>query len=56
MRRFVEVYGVRLRELNLWSPSDAIEADLEIAAAEADPGSFWVGPTVLELRATRLAL
>jgi SAM-dependent methyltransferase len=56
LRRFVEVYGVRLQELGLWSRRDAAEAEREIAAAEADPGSFWVGPTVLELKATRLAL
>ena len=56
LRRFVEVYGVRLQELGLWSSGDAAEAEREIAAAEADPGSFWMGPTVLELRATRLAL
>jgi len=55
MQRFVEVYGVRLQELGLWSSRDAAEAQREIAAAASDPGSFWVGPTVLELRATRLA-
>jgi len=49
MQRFVEVYGVRLQELGLWSSSDAAEAEGEMAAAAADPGSFWVGPTVLEV-------
>ena len=49
MQRFVEVYGVRLQELGLWSSSDAAEAEREMAAAAADPGSFWVGPTVLEV-------
>jgi hypothetical protein len=53
MQRFVEVYGVRLQELGLWSSRDATEAHREIAAAASDPGSFWVGPTVLELRARR---
>ena len=53
MQHFVEVYGVRLQELGLWSSRDATEAHREIAAAAADPGSFWVGPTVLELRARR---
>ena len=55
MQRVVEVYGERLQALGLWSSSDAAEADREIRAAATDPGSFWVGPTVLELRATRLA-
>ena len=53
LQRFVEVYGVRLQELGLWSHSDAAEARAEIAAAADNPGSFWVGPTVLELRASR---
>ena len=53
MQRFVEVYGVRLQELGLWSSRDTAEAHREIASAAADPGSFWVGPTVLELRARR---
>jgi SAM-dependent methyltransferase len=53
LQRFVEVYGVRLQELGLWSHSDAAEARAEIAAAADDLGSFWVGPTVLELRASR---
>jgi hypothetical protein len=55
MQRFVEVYGARLQELALWSSGDAADASEEIAAAAADPGSFWVGPTLLEVRATRLA-
>lgn len=55
LERFVQVYGERLQELGLWSSGDAAEARAEIAAAAADPGSFWVGPTVLEVRATRLA-
>jgi hypothetical protein len=55
LQRFVEVYGVRLQELGLWSSSDAAEAREEIAAAADDPGSFWVGPTLLEFRASRAA-
>jgi SAM-dependent methyltransferase len=55
MQRFVEVYSARLQELGLWSSSDAGEACAEIASATADPGCFWVGPTLLEVRATRLA-
>ena len=49
MERFVEVYGVQLQSLGLWSAADAASAREEIAAAPA--GSYWVGPTVLELRA-----
>ena len=55
MQRFVAVYRERLQELGLWSSSDAAEAEREMAAAATDRGSFWVGPTVLEVRATRLA-
>ena len=53
LQRFVEVYSVRLRELGLWSSNDDAEAQAEMAAAAEDPGSFWVGPTLLELRASR---
>ncbi|MEY2643697.1 MAG: hypothetical protein RLZZ611_346, partial [Cyanobacteriota bacterium] len=37
----------------LWSTAQHAEAAAEISAAASDPGSFWVGPTVLELRASR---
>lgn len=53
MQRFVEVYGERLQVLGLWSRADAEEAHQEMAEAATHPGSFWVGPTVLELRAQR---
>lgn len=53
LERFVQVYGAQLQTLGLWSAADAEQAAAEIAAAQADPGSTWVGPTVLELRATR---
>jgi SAM-dependent methyltransferase len=51
MERFVAVYGAQLRQQGLWSAADAATAAAEIAAAQGDPGSYWVGPTVLELRA-----
>jgi SAM-dependent methyltransferase len=54
MRLFVAVYGERLQELGLWSRADATEAQLEMAEAATNPGSFWLGPTVLELRARRI--
>ena len=53
MRRFVGVYAGQLLAQGLWSADDQAEAEAEITAAATDPGSYWVGPTVLELRATR---
>jgi SAM-dependent methyltransferase len=53
MQRFVRVYTAQLMAQGLWSADDQAEADAEMAAAQEDPGSYWVGPTVLELRATR---
>ena len=54
MERFVAVYGLQLQRLGLWSTADQSAALEQIQAAASDPGSFWVGPTVLELRARRL--
>ncbi len=54
MERFVRVYGEQLQQLGIWSEADHGQALQEIAQAAHDPGSFWVGPTVMELRATRL--
>ncbi len=54
LERFVLVYGLRLQELGLWSSTDATEAAAEIAAAAQEAGSFWVGPTLLELIARRV--
>ena len=53
LQRFVAVYAAQLMVQGLWSADDQAEAEAEIAAAQADPGSYWMGPTVLELRATR---
>jgi len=53
LERFVAIYGERLLQQGLWSKADARKAAEEIAIAREDPGSFWVGPTVLELRAVR---
>jgi SAM-dependent methyltransferase len=55
MARFVRVYAHQLQAQGLWSAADQGEALAEIEAAAEDPGSFWMGPTVLELRATRWA-
>ena len=51
LERFVVIFGERLQELGRWSAADARRADEEMAKARCDPGSYWVGPTVLELRA-----
>ena len=48
---FVAVYGPRLQELGLWSEAESDKAAAEIDRAAQTPGSFWVGPTVLEVRA-----
>jgi len=53
LEAFVAVYGRQLQALGLWCAADAQQAVAEIAAARQDPGSYWVGPTLLELRATR---
>jgi SAM-dependent methyltransferase len=51
LERFVTIYGRELLRQRRWTAADADAAAAEMAAARRDPGSFWVGPTVLELRA-----
>ena len=53
MERFVLVFGQQLQQLGHWNADDALEAQDEIARARADPGCYWVGPTVLEVLARR---
>lgn len=53
MERFVHTFGQQLQRLELWSAADAEAAAREIDQAHRDPGSYWVGPTLLELQATR---
>lgn len=53
LQSFVEVYGPRLVELGLLTAAEAEAARTEAREAASHPGSFWVGPTVLELRAQR---
>jgi SAM-dependent methyltransferase len=53
MEHFVGTYGQQLQRLGLWSSTDAAAAASEIDQAHLDPGSYWVGPTLLELQATR---
>ncbi|MDM7937802.1 MAG: methyltransferase domain-containing protein [Cyanobium sp. CZS 48M] len=53
LERFVTTYGPELIRRGLWSDQEADRARAEMAAARQDPGAFWVGPTVMETRATR---
>jgi SAM-dependent methyltransferase len=53
LERFVTVYGPELIRQGRWSEAQAGQAKAEMAAARQDPGAFWVGPTVMETRATR---
>lgn len=52
LQSFIAVYSERLIELGLWTAADQQELQREIGVAQADAGSFWVGPLVLELRAS----
>jgi SAM-dependent methyltransferase len=54
LMRFVDVYGQRLQTLGLWSANDRLEAEQEIQRTRTMDGSFWVGPTLLEVRARRV--
>jgi hypothetical protein len=51
----VSIYGRRLQAMGLWSAAAAAEAEAAMATARRDPGSIWVGPTVLEVVARRPA-
>ena len=53
LERFVTIYGPELIRRGLWSEAEAAQARAEMAQARQDPGAFWVGPTVMETRATR---
>jgi SAM-dependent methyltransferase len=56
IERFIATFGPELVRQGLWNEDDADRAVGEIAEARRNPGAFWVGPTVMELRATKLAL
>jgi len=53
LERFVRIYGRELIRQGRWSEEEALAANDEISGAREDSGSFWVGPTVLELQASR---
>ncbi|QEY32693.1 methyltransferase domain-containing protein [Synechococcus sp. RSCCF101] len=52
LERFVRIYGRELIRQGHWSAEQASQAEEEMQAARSMPGSYWVGPTVLELHAT----
>ncbi len=53
LERFVTLYGNELIRQGLWSAEEAAAAAAAMARARLDPGAYWVGPTVLALRARR---
>lgn len=55
IERFIATFGPELIRQGLWSQEEADRAAAEIAEARRTPGCFWVAPTLMELRATKLA-
>jgi SAM-dependent methyltransferase len=53
LERFVTLYGKELIRQGHWTEADATAAHDAMARARLDPGAYWVGPTVLALRARR---
>jgi SAM-dependent methyltransferase len=53
LEHFVTIYGRELIRQGLWSAQEAAAAAEAMARARLDPGAYWVGPTVLALRARR---
>lgn len=53
LERFVTLYGQELIRQGHWSAEEAADAAAAMARARLDPGAYWVGPTVLALRARR---
>ncbi|MBC1261305.1 methyltransferase domain-containing protein [Synechococcus sp. BSF8S] len=52
LERFVRIYGRELIRQGRWSEEQAARAEAEMSAARSAPGSYWVGPTVLEVQAS----
>ncbi|MBE9171845.1 methyltransferase domain-containing protein [Cyanobium sp. LEGE 06143] len=52
LERFVRIYGRELIRQGRWSEEQATRAEAEMKAARSASGSYWVGPTVLELQAS----
>lgn len=53
LERFVTLDGRELIRQGHWWEEDAAAAAAAMARARLDPGAYWVGPTVLALRARR---
>lgn len=53
LERFVRIYGAELIRVGLWSHREAALASAEMLEARRQAGSYWMGPTVLELQAIR---
>ena len=53
LEHFVTLYGRELIRQGRWTEEDATAAADAMARARRDPGAYWVGPTVLSLRARR---
>ncbi|WP_216919936.1 methyltransferase domain-containing protein [Synechococcus sp. CCAP 1479/9] len=53
LERFVTLYGQELIRQGHWSAEESAAAAAAMARARLDPGAYWVGPTVLALRARR---
>lgn len=53
LERFVTLYGKELIRQGHWSAEEYAAAAAAMARAHLDPGAYWVGPTVLALRARR---
>jgi SAM-dependent methyltransferase len=52
LERFVRIYGRELIRQGRWSEAEASAAEAEMTAARTAAGSYWMGPTVLELQAS----
>jgi SAM-dependent methyltransferase len=52
LERFVRIYGRELIRQGRWSEEQATRAEEEMRVARSATGSYWVGPTVLELHAS----
>lgn len=49
----MRIYGAELIRVGLWSHREAALASAEMLEARRQAGSYWMGPTVLELQAIR---
>lgn len=52
LERFAQIYGRQLIRQGRWSTAQASRAEAEMSDARSASGSYWVGPSVLELQAS----